>query len=839
MKKLSRRNFIKLSAMSGAFLAGIGPAPRAFALSGSLNLQYGGKDFSPETKKERKAIPSACWQCVARDAILCYVEDGRLVKIEGNPKSIRNRGVICSKGQAGINQVYDPDRILYPMVRAGKRGEGKWKRVSWDQALGLLVDGGEIAGHKVKGLKTLLDEGHPEKFMFHYGRLKASDSNIIKGFLTAYGTGTVGNHTSICEGAKWTAQELTWGAHYDVNDVEHANMILNFGCNFFETHTSHIQIYQRAIDAVYERGAKLYTFDVRLSNTAAKSTEWIPVQPGTDLAIVLAMCNVIMESGLYDRKFIETWTNVTVDQLKDHLKAYTPEWAEKISGVPAPKTRALAVEFAKANPGSCVSYRGAVAHYNGVETERAIKMLDAICGYIDIKGGTNHGIGAKWSYPKVSGPTKKLSILDGFPGDTAYPTHHVNHQVLKMIKDGKNGRPDIYLIHCYNPVYVNGECQENIDVIKDENLIPFVVSADISMSESTALADLILPDVTYLERLSWDDMVSYEMIPEFYIRQPVVEALGEARQFQDVCIEIAKRMGLKLPFDSTLDFIRQTCKKTGVDYDNLLKNGVWHDPAAKPKYLSYTKKLAPTSYTGSDIVLDKKTGVYWNWKKSKAKSREEAESKGYTDTKDAYKGYVGQKIGDGVYAGFKPDKVNKSGMFEIYSELLKKKGFDPMPTWFSVPEYDKKQENELILVGYKISVQTHSRTQNCKWLTEIYHENPALINPLTAKKLGLRDKSKIKVKSKIGEIITKLQLSEGIIPGVIGISNHCGHWQYGRYASGNKSSEYAGDVKSDPDLKFKWWNEYGMHPNWIIANSPDPIAGQWRMNDTVVTVERA
>ncbi len=839
MQKLTRREFIKLGAASGAVLAGLGASTKVYALNGTLNLVEGGMDFSPVTKKERKAIPSACWQCVARDTIICYVEDGRLVKIEGNPKSIRNRGKICSKGQAGVNQVYDPDRILYPMVRTGGRGEGKWKRLSWDEALGLLINGGEIAGDKVKGLKTLRDEGHPENFMFHYGRLKASDSNIVKDFLTLYGTATIGNHTSICEGGKWVAQELIWGKHYDVNDVEHANVILNFGCNFFETHTSHIQLYHRAINAVFDRGAKLYTFDVRLSNTAARSTEWIPVKSGTDMAVGLAMCNVIMNNELYDRDFIETWTTVTVDQLKEHLREYTPEWAEKISGVAASKIRSIAIEFARAKPGTCVSYRGVIAHYNGTEAERVFKTLDAICGYIDIKGGTNHGVGASWKRPKASGSTKKLSILDGFPGDIAFPDHHANHQVLKMIKDGRNGRPEIYMIHCYNPVYVNGECKENIDILTDGKLVPFFVSADAFMSESTALADLILPDVTYLERRSWDDMFCYDMIPEFYIRQPVVKPLGETRQFQDVCIDIAKRLGLKMPYSSTLDYVKQSCEQSGLSFDNIHKDGVWHDPSAKPKFKSYAKELKPGDYTGNDIVFDNKTGVHWNWKKSSAKTKEEALSKGYTDTKNAYKGYVGQRIGDRVYAGFKPDKVNKSGKFEIYSELLKKKGFNPMPTWMPVPEYEKMKKNELVLSSYKVNVQTHSRTQNCKWLSEIYHDNPALINPLTAAELGIGDGDSIKVKSRIAEIVTKAKLTEGVIPGLIGISFHCGHWEYGRYASDKKSSEFAEGNKFDSDLKFKWWKENGEHPNWLIPNSPDPIGGQWRMNDTVVTVEKA
>ncbi len=256
-----------------------------------------------------------------------------------------------------------------------------------------MVDGGEItAGHKVKGLRTLRDKGHPEQFMFHYGRMKGSDSAIVKNFLTAYGTGTVGNHTSICEGGKWTAQELTWGAHYDVNDVENTDMILNFGCNFYEAHTSHVQLAQRSVEA-QAKGTRLVTFDVRLTNTGSRSDEWIPIKPGTDGAVALAMCNVIMSKELYDRDFIETWTNVTVDQLKKHLGEYTPEWAEKISGVSAEKIRSLAIEFANAKPGTVISYRGVAAHYNGIQNERAMKMLDAICGYIDIKGGTNHGVG--------------------------------------------------------------------------------------------------------------------------------------------------------------------------------------------------------------------------------------------------------------------------------------------------------------------------------------------------------------------------------------------------------------------------------------------------------------
>ncbi len=837
MKNINRRNFLKLGAgATAAVVAGKGVLKAG-------ELKMGGQDYSPQTGVKRKAIPSACWQCVTRDSMIGYVENGRLVKLEGHPDSIRGKGKICSRGQAGINQVYDPDRILDPMRRVGKRGEGKWKRITWEEALTELTD----------RLKKLRDEGHPEKFMFHYGRMKASSSKLIKSvFLASYGTKTIGNHTSICEGGKWTAQELTWGAHYDNWDFDHTRFVLNFGSNCLEAHTNHIPVAQRLVSAMAEKQVKMVTFDVRLSNTAARSTEWMPVKPGTDGAIVLAMCNVIMKEGLYDReffKFVQATENhdATVDEkiaaLASHLSQYTPEWAEKISGVSASKIKSLAIEFAKTKPAVVISYRGAVAHYNGNDTERACQMLAAITGNIDNPGGRCKAVGAAWKYPK--GPkkkpkAKKLKIIDGFKGQAAYPTHHMNHQVLKMIKDGSHGRPEVYMWYCYNPVYANGEIQENIDILKDESLIPFTVCVNAYYDESAALADLILPNPSYLEWWDWEDMVSPAQIPEYYIRQPLIKPLGESRDFGDVVCELANRLGFPLGFNSKEEFVKMSCEMTpGVKeaggFEYMTKHGVWHDPNANPSYFSYKKKIKAADLSKEGVIYDKETGVYWNWKKSKAKNEADAEQKGYTHTKYAYKGYVGQKIGDEIYQGFKPDAVNKSGYLELYSILLKEKDFAPLPTYMPIPEHQKMKPNELILTTYKVNVHTHSRTQNCKWLTEIYHDNPAWINPKTAVERGIKSGDKILVKSKIGQIETKALVTESMVPGVVAISHHLGHWQYGRYASGNKSPIHEG---KDPDSKRKWWAENGEHPNWIIPNSPDPINGQQRWMDTVVKVTK-
>ncbi|MBI5183190.1 MAG: molybdopterin-dependent oxidoreductase [Nitrospinae bacterium] len=828
--ELSRRDIIKIGALSAIALSSLRlnrAEAKGVTLRGNMDpLQWGGKNISPDTKNERKAIPSACWQCVTRDGIIAYVEDGRVVKCEGNRKLPRTNGVICAKGQAGINQVYNPDRLLYPMKRVGPRGSGKWKRISWDEAKGELVS-------KMKRLK---DEGRSEYLMFHYGRMKDTTSTIVKDyFLHAYGSGTMGDHTAICEGGKWVGQELTWGKHYEMWDVKNTNMILNFGSNICEAHTNHIPVVQRLVEA-RARSARMYTFDVRLSNTAAKSDEWIPIRPGTDSAVILAMCNVIMEKGLYDERFITRWTNVTIEQLKDHLKRFTPKWGEKESGVPAKKIRRLAVEFAKARPGVAISYRGLVAHYAGTNNERCLMMLNTICGYINLPGGFCQSVSAEWKdsfkegfkkrYPNKP---KELKIGYGKGLDIAYPNHKVSELVLKEIKDGSYGRPEIYFVYCYNPPYVNGECQENINILKDEGIIPNLFVYDVAYSEIASLADIIFPAATYLER--WDAMshASGEQIHEFFIRQPVVEPLGESKPLTEFLCEIAPELGIELPFKDHKGLVKAYCDSTpGVKdaggFDYMLKHGAWYDLNESPQYYQHEKILSNEEL--EDTKVDEKTGVIY-------KSTEEY------PTYDTEKGknYVGQMIDGVAYKGFKPDKIDRGsgGRLAIYSEPLKKKGWDPMPTYYPIPEHQKLSDDELILTTFKVRSQTQSRTQNCKLLSEDYHSNPAWINPNTADKLGIKDGDEIEVRSTVGKIVTKAKVTNGIHPSVLAISHHCGHWEYGRYASGNKAPEARDD---DIDLKFKWWTGNGETPNWVIPNSPDPISGQQRWMDTVVKVRR-
>jgi len=829
IKEMNRRELFKLGALSALAISGLNlNKAEAVGLRGEMDsLQWGFKDVSPVTKKERKAIPSACWQCVTRDGIVGYIEDGRLVKVEGNPKLPRTNGVLCAKGQDAMGQVYNPDRMLHPVKRVGKRGSGQWKRISWDEAKKEVVS----------LMKDLKAKGKPETFVFWYGRMKDTTDKYVKGyFLPAYGSGTAPGHTSICEVDKFVGQELTWGKHYEMWDVKNTNLVLNFGSNVMEAHTNHIPVAQRLVEGM-SKGAKLYTFDVRLSNTAAKSTEWIPVKPGTDSAVVLAMINVIMSENLYDEKFIKNWTNVTVDQIKNHVKKFTPEWAEKESGAPAKKIKELAIAFAKAKPGVAISYRGLVAHYVGPNNERTVMLLNAVCGYINIPGGYNQPVGPSWKDPfmadfkktQYAKEIKKLKIGYGYKDAVAYPTHGVCQDVLGVIREGKHGRPGVLMTYCINPPYVNGNVQDNINIMKDESLIPHLIAYDVAYSESASISDMILPAANYLER--WDAMggESGDWIHEYNIRQPLVKPLGEAKPITDFVDEIAPELGIKMPFKNHEEYVKGICNATpGVKeaggFEYMLKNGAWYDTNEKSHYHQHEKKLSEKDLAGTKV--DEKTGVIY---KPDAKH-----------PNPEIKNYVGQMVDGVAYKGFPQDALFRgTGKLAFYSELLKKKGFDPMPTYYPIPEHQKMSGGELILTTFKVRTQTQSRTQNCKLLTEDYHANAAWINPKTAKKLGVKNGDMVEVTSAVGSIKIKAKVTDGVHPSAVAISHHTGHWEYGRYASGKSAPHAAGALDSAMDLNLKWWKENGVHPNWIIPNSTDPMGGQQRWMDTVVKVKKA
>lgn len=716
MSGLSRRDFLKLGGAGAAMIA----LSQGLAKAADAAAPKPPEQVSRTTRRQRHAVASTCQLCLARCGILCFVEDGRVVKIEGNPNHPNSRGKICAKGQAGINLLYNPDRVLYPLKRVGRRGDGQWQRVSWDQALS------EMASR----LGDIWDSGHPERLVFQGGT--AATEHLVPRFLKAYGTPNTFISTPNSDTTKMLALNLTWGAPMEVPDVAHSKYILNFGSNPYETHFYHVPLVQRLIQGRRENNAKLVTFDVRLSKTAGRSDEWFSLTPGSDGLVALAMANVIMQEGLYDGQFLARWTNTSADDLAKHLAQYTAEDAEKASGMSAEDIRRIAREFATSKPATTIAGTGVSMRQNGLQNERAVALLNAITGNVDVKGG--FCLPRDYSLADLEPVPPEPVAKSGLPDNKQflfYPSVPF-HSVLSLIEQGRQP-VGVYVTYMFNPAYSNPHNGANTEILKDERAIPYYVAVDTFMSESATLADLVLPDTTYLERWGVDSQPSFTMVPFVALRQPVVPSLGEARPFEDVCLELGQRLGLGgyFAFNSVEEYYRGLLNqvpgvKQGGGLDSLRKTGVWFDQTAKPDYGSYQR------------------------------------------------------------GGFKTE----SGKFEVYSESVN----SHLPAYEQTPVYVSMDDDSFYLTGFKWNVQT-SATAPAKWLSEIVHDNPAWMNREAALARGIADGDRVAITSAAGVVVTAVRLTDGIHPRAIAISGQAGHWQMGGFAGAREFKSTDPDSK--------------------------------------------
>lgn len=817
--KINRRTFLKVSAGTTAAAAA---APR---LLHAMEAELGGKDVSPVTLAERKAIPTNCHVCNIQDGAIAFVENGRVVKLEGNPEHVSTRGRLCAKGNAGMWYSYDPDRILYPLKRVGARGEGKWKRVSWDEALN------EVAAK----VREILDKGDPNEIALKWGRNRTGGT--LQRFMATLGSATVLNHTSVCESSKKVGMEPTWGPDIETPDFANTKYVLNFGSNILEAAYFHNPLSQRIAEGRVDNQMKIVTFDVRLSNTAGFSDEWIPVFPGTDGAVALAMGHVILRENLQDSDFIGTWTNVTVDELKAHYKDFTPEWAAKISGVPTETIERIAREFALTKPATLFTYRGPAKHLYGSYNEKACMMLPIMTGNIESRGGYCLPRGMGWPQPSPSPAGPKHASYLSTPPDYPLASHKVAHLIPFWIAEGKQ-KVGMYFTYQDNPVYTNPGAQAVWGkLMRDEKLIPYFVSMSSHMGEETALADIILPDCPYLERWEPESMPN-SLWPWLGIRQPVHASLGESRENRILLRDLVHRIdpdgkrGMKQywNFKDAEDYMRQHFDnvpglKEAGGLDFLKKHGVWPiygklDPRTgkvtdktgreiKAEYGLHRKELTAAEMTGA--VVDKAGLITKNGKA------------------------IGVKRNGRNHVGF----PTGNRIINIRVDQWAEYGFNPMPTFKRIPWHETMKEDEMVLTTFKLNVHKQSRTAAVKWLAEIAHSNPAWINTQTARKLGVKTGDLVRVESKVGHLVTKAYVTEGIQPKVIAIATAFGHWEYGRLATLRLKDNPAFGGQEDPDLKNVWWDDKGVHPNAIIPVVADPIGGSQGWYDTVVKVTKA
>ena len=772
MKKIriSRRRFLKTGlvwvAGTTAGLRGVGKAA----------LDKGKTAVSRTSLKPLRPIPTTCEQCPAGCGITAYLDGERLVQILGNPDHPNNRGGICAKGIAGINLVNDPERLLHPLKRAGVRGSGQWTRISWDEAYTALS----------KRIKEMLRQGRMNEFVVDIGH---SDT-LLDEFLSSLGS------PGIIDRAAWknlnrsTAIESMVGSSHLIEDVGRSRTIFNFGANPFANHDHFIGLAQRLVLARTEKGARLITFDVRMSETAAKSDTWHPVRAGTDGIVALAMAKVITDKGLADRDFIEERTNLTFSGLKRHLSPYTPERAERESGMRAADIERLAVEFATQKPSVAIFGGGVIDHDNGTQSARCISLLNWLVGNLEKAGGL--------FFPQIPGGAKpkeeRLVHSLPTPGKT-------RHELAELRES--NNPIDTYFSYLSNPAFTNPNCKSTARLLKDEDLVPFLVVMDTHLTETALLADMVLPAATYLEGWGLSFAPSLDGNPILNLRQPAVSLLsvakalrspsfdvgkllepsfqpkGEAVEIGSVCLELARRIGGSvsgnIPYQDTQDFVSRKIDalpelKTQQGLNGLKERGFWVGRCQDRKSSPNQKSTA------------------------------------------------------------NPQKLSK---VEIYSLKLEKENNPPLPEYQIPASQKKRTKDSFILTTYKTNLMGR-KTANCKWAREIFHENRLWMNKDVAGQMGIKDGDRVRVTSSAGSLTVRVLTTRRIHPESVALAEGLGHTAVGNVARARRFKS------EDRDTHLVWWEKTGngVNPMEIIERVKDHIGGGQGSKDTLVRIEK-
>lgn len=545
---MDRRDFLKLSGLAGSGMGLVGLRAVTSA------------DAQTAAAVQDQSIPTCCNMCGGTTGIFARVYDGRVIKIEpnsANPVGVCNISTdytnlkstgarMCPKGNAGIMSLYDPDRVKKPLKRTGARGAGQWQEISYAQAVS------EIAA-KLAQIKA---SSGPEKVLWF-----TEDNTCIpiqESFCNAFGTSNFLQHSNLCDVARKFGFERTLGNGRPLPDLRNTKYMLIFGWNPLSA-TKWAHLPRIMLDGL-ARGAKLVIVDPRCSETALKALDnggrWLPIRPGTDGALALALANVIINEGLYDRSFVANWT-VGFSSFASLVANRTPAWAASITGISATMITTVARELAAAKPAIVDVWSGAGHHMNGAEASRAIASLAGLIGQIDAPGTLilPERKGPKFTVPAPSSPLP--ARIDG--RGTKYPFAH-SSGVYVEARDGMISgipyQPRAAIFVMQNFVFSVPNTARNLQAL---NKLDLIVSVDTHLSETALMADYVIPGTTYLER--------YEVLPQWVtfpvvgLRQPVVAPLFGQRTEYEFVQDLALALGYNIyPFN--------------VSYERFLDDGL-------------------------------------------------------------------------------------------------------------------------------------------------------------------------------------------------------------------------------------------------------------------------
>ena len=856
----------------------------------------------PRRKEHRQMlVPTTCFNCESACGLLAYVDKETLHvrKFEGNPEHPGSRGRNCAKGPATINQIHDPDRILYPLKRTGKRGEGKFERVSWEEALN------DIAPR----IRKAITEGRNNEVMYHVGR--PGEDGYTERVLAAWNVDGHNSHTNICSSAARAGYQFWMGFDRPSPDHANADVILLISSHLESGHYFNPHA-QRIMDGKH-KGAKLIVFDVRLSNTATHADHWIAPYPGSEAAILLAIANFILEKKRHNAEFIRKFWNweqylaaerpdlprtfAAFEQaLGEAYASYTFEFAEGESGVPAAKLREIAEIISKAGTKLAAhNWRSAAAGAEGGwQVARCLFFLNALLGAVACEGGTYPNTWNKFvPKPMYMPPHPKSWNELTWPKEFPLAMYEMSILLPHFLREGR-GKLDVYFSRVYNSIWTNPDGFSWIDQFtRADSPIGLHVALTPIWSETAYFADYVLPMGLGSER---HDLHSYETQDAQWIgfRQPVLKEAkrrlgrevgadtravnpGEVWEENEFWIDLSWRidpdgsLGIRKFFESK----KEPGTKLPIDeyYDHIFENSTPGLPARAAtegltpgqfmrRYGSYEIKSGIGPLFQQDVPEEELTDVAKDafgrvYAASPKPDSLNVAPQPVPDGDAAGRRAVGIEVDGRVLRGF----PTPSGRLEFYSPTLKAWGYpDAMiPTYIKShmhPENLRPGEVPLIPT-FRLPIQIHTRSGNSKWLSEIAHSNPLWIHTSHAAEVGVETGDLVRVSTRIGYFVVKAWVTEGIKPGIVACSHHMGRWKLessegqrqsmatvsmARTGSSYLLRRLAGvepsDDAHDADLSRVWWTDAGVHQNLTFPVQPDPVSGMhcWHQ---AVRVERA
>lgn len=863
-------------------------------------VEYDGKAWPRKVARRYMLVPTVCFNCESACGLLAYVDKTTLEikKFEGNPAHPGSRGRNCAKGPATHNQIYDPERILYPLKRVGKRGEGKWERISWDQALREI-------GRKMRESRQRRRDG----IMYHVGR--PGEDGYTNRCISAWGVDGHNSHTNICSSGARAGYYL-WGA-FDRPSPDHANArtILLISSHletghYFNPHA------QRIIEGKMA-GAKLITFDPRLSNTASMSDVWLPTWPGSESTVLLAMANYMIQNDLYDKEFVRRWVNweetleaivngqlpiadeallaeiqnpqaaLTFDLfdrvLKDLYAAFTFERAADEAQVPVERVEEAARYVADAGSRLAThTWRSAsIGNLGGWQVARCLYFLNVLTGSVGTPGGTNANSWSKF----VPKPFKTPPPFNAWnelhlPHEWPFAFFEMSFLLPHFLEEGR-GEIDVYFTRVYNPMWINPDGFMWLKALQDEEKMKCHVALTPTWNESAWFADYVLPMGHSAER---HDLMSQETHAGQWIafRQPVrrvaMEKLGHNIEFtyeanpgdvweeNEFWIQLSAHMdpdgslGVRQWFESPY----REGEIITVDeyYQWIFENSVPGLPEA-----ASAENLTPLKYMRKYGAFEVTKDNYTPYEKILADGERQ---KVNVDEQD-------RVVVDGNVIGVMVDGEAKVGLktpsrkLEFFARTLYDWGWPERD--YTIPwtlkshvhpdNIDRTQGEMLLLPNFRLPTLIHTRSANAKWLYEISHKNPVWMHPSDAQRLGLTSGELVRVETEIGYFIDKVWVTEGIKPGVIAMSHHLGRWRLQDDVGVNPGMSNVATLEEDssgghklniikgatawetfdPDTSRIWWKEVGVHQNLTHAVHPDPISGAHCWLQKAVNVRKA